>query len=358
MRRTAASTAPRRSTAGPRTLRARHAARRTISPSSFSSRRSARSRGPHRQPPRRRLRGRRRARRRDRHAALRPRARRRAAVEVLSPGPRRSSTASRVDAYANCFVRRDHGTKQLDAADRRASPAAGPAVCATTARRTSSDVPQALRASRSIPSTTRSRPTISSRPPAVASSACASPTCSTCAASASSPATAAAARPPPVSHVLPRLHTGLYRVVYVSLSTGNVMDLYKTIAWEMGLPVERSRAALYRQIRSEVSRLCAERASGPCSSSTKPTTCDRCARGSAPAHQLRDGLREPPLAGAARPTRAASPHDHGRPRGARPTHRRPRSHGGARRATNCAGYLGAPAATRRHRACRSSSRPP
>jgi len=55
--------------------------------------------------------------------------------------------------------------------------------------------------------------------------------------------------------VLTQLHTGLYRVVYVSLSTGNVMDLYKTISWEMGLSVERSRAALYRQIKSEVSRL-------------------------------------------------------------------------------------------------------
>jgi type II secretory pathway predicted ATPase ExeA len=46
--------------------------------------------------------------------------------------------------------------------------------------------------------------------------------------------------------VLSRLHTGLYRVIYVSLSTGNVMDLYKTISREMGLAVERSRAALYR----------------------------------------------------------------------------------------------------------------
>lgn len=58
--------------------------------------------------------------------------------------------------------------------------------------------------------------------------------------------------------VVAALHSGLYRVVYVALSTGNVMDLYKTISWEMGLPVERSRAALYRQIRSEVSRLCLE----------------------------------------------------------------------------------------------------
>ena len=54
------------------------------------------------------------------------------------------------------------------------------------------------------------------------------------------------------------LHPGLFRVVYVSLSTGNVMDLYKTISWELGLSIERSRAALYRQIRSEVSRLALE----------------------------------------------------------------------------------------------------
>jgi general secretion pathway protein A len=54
------------------------------------------------------------------------------------------------------------------------------------------------------------------------------------------------------------LHTGLHRVLYVSLTTGNVMDLYKTIAWEIGLPIERNRAALFRQIRNEVSRLCGE----------------------------------------------------------------------------------------------------
>lgn len=54
--------------------------------------------------------------------------------------------------------------------------------------------------------------------------------------------------------VLTALHPGQHRVIYVSLSTGNVMDLYKTISWEMGLAVERSRAALYKQIRVEVSR--------------------------------------------------------------------------------------------------------
>ncbi len=54
------------------------------------------------------------------------------------------------------------------------------------------------------------------------------------------------------------LHAGLYRVLYVPLSTGNAMDLYKTIAWELGLPTERNRAALYKQIRTEVTRLCQE----------------------------------------------------------------------------------------------------
>ncbi len=54
------------------------------------------------------------------------------------------------------------------------------------------------------------------------------------------------------------LHGGLYRVFYVPNSTGNVMDLYKAICWELGLPVERSRAALYRAIRSEITRLCIE----------------------------------------------------------------------------------------------------
>jgi hypothetical protein len=38
----------------------------------------------------------------------------------------------------------------------------------------------------------------------------------------------------------------------------NVMDLYKSIAWELGLPTERNRAALCEQIRGEVSRPCAE----------------------------------------------------------------------------------------------------
>jgi general secretion pathway protein A len=58
--------------------------------------------------------------------------------------------------------------------------------------------------------------------------------------------------------VVASLHTGLYRVLYVPLSTGNVTDMYKSIAWELALPTERSRAALYRVIRTEVTRLCQE----------------------------------------------------------------------------------------------------
>jgi general secretion pathway protein A len=58
--------------------------------------------------------------------------------------------------------------------------------------------------------------------------------------------------------VVAGLHTGLYRVFYVPLTTGNAMDLYKSIAWELGLPTERNRAALYKCIRDEVTRLCSE----------------------------------------------------------------------------------------------------
>ena len=54
------------------------------------------------------------------------------------------------------------------------------------------------------------------------------------------------------------LHTGLYRLFYVTLSTGNVMDMYKSIAWELGLPTERNRAGASRTIRDEVTRLVTE----------------------------------------------------------------------------------------------------
>jgi len=63
--------------------------------------------------------------------------------------------------------------------------------------------------------------------------------------------------------VVGALHEGLYRVFYVPLSTGNVMDTYKSIGWEMGLPVSRNRAAAYRTIRAEVTRLCHEAKKSP-----------------------------------------------------------------------------------------------
>lgn len=58
--------------------------------------------------------------------------------------------------------------------------------------------------------------------------------------------------------VATQLNTGLYKVFYVPLTTSNVTDTYKSIAWEMGLTTERSLAALYRAIRQEVNRLCLE----------------------------------------------------------------------------------------------------
>jgi general secretion pathway protein A len=54
------------------------------------------------------------------------------------------------------------------------------------------------------------------------------------------------------------LHTGLYRVIYVPLTTGNVMDMYKSISWEFGLPAERNRASAFRAIQAEVTRVLLE----------------------------------------------------------------------------------------------------
>ena len=58
--------------------------------------------------------------------------------------------------------------------------------------------------------------------------------------------------------VAAQLHPGLYRVFYVTLSTGHVLDMYKSIAWELGLPTERNRASAYRAIHSEITRLSLE----------------------------------------------------------------------------------------------------
>ena len=45
---------------------------------------------------------------------------------------------------------------------------------------------------------------------------------------------------------------------YVSLTTGNELDICKSIAWELGLPIERSRASAHQAIRNEISRLVTE----------------------------------------------------------------------------------------------------
>ena len=59
-------------------------------------------------------------------------------------------------------------------------------------------------------------------------------------------------------HVTAALHPGRFRIDYVSLTTGNVLDMDKSIAWELGLPTERSRASAYRVIRAEITRLVGE----------------------------------------------------------------------------------------------------
>ena len=59
-------------------------------------------------------------------------------------------------------------------------------------------------------------------------------------------------------NVAATLQPGRYRVCYVSLTTGNVLDMYKSIGWELGLPTERSRATAYRAIRAEITRLVCE----------------------------------------------------------------------------------------------------
>ena len=41
-------------------------------------------------------------------------------------------------------------------------------------------------------------------------------------------------------------------------TTGNVLDIYKAIAWELGLTVERSRSSAHHAIRTEISRLAKE----------------------------------------------------------------------------------------------------
>ena len=59
-------------------------------------------------------------------------------------------------------------------------------------------------------------------------------------------------------HIADALHPGLYRVCHVALTTGRVLDMYKSIGWQLGLPTEHSRAASYRTIQTEITRLVTE----------------------------------------------------------------------------------------------------
>ena len=59
-------------------------------------------------------------------------------------------------------------------------------------------------------------------------------------------------------HLTAQLHPGRYRGHYVSLTTGNVLDTYRAIGWELGLSFERSRSSAHHAIRTEISRLATE----------------------------------------------------------------------------------------------------
>ena len=49
-------------------------------------------------------------------------------------------------------------------------------------------------------------------------------------------------------HVATALHPGLYRLCYVSLTTGNVLDMYKSVAWELGQVGEEVTLKRYERI--------------------------------------------------------------------------------------------------------------
>ena len=58
--------------------------------------------------------------------------------------------------------------------------------------------------------------------------------------------------------VLDQLHPSQYRVLYLPLTTGSILDTFQAIAWTLGLEPPRYRAQTCRAIRSEVARLCEE----------------------------------------------------------------------------------------------------
>jgi general secretion pathway protein A len=116
------------------------------------------------------------------------------------------------------------------------------------------------------------------------------------------------------------LHPGLYRVFYVPLSTGNVMDMYKSIAWELGLPTERNRAAAYRVIRTEITRLTREAKQRPLVIVDEAHHLrNDVLEDLRLLYPLRDGLGKPPVPAASGLDRAAPTPRHGSAR----IHRKP-----------------------------------
>ena len=55
--------------------------------------------------------------------------------------------------------------------------------------------------------------------------------------------------------VVAGLHPGRYKVCYVALSTGSVLDTYQAVGWELGLAPERTRASAFRASQPEITRL-------------------------------------------------------------------------------------------------------
>ena len=51
------------------------------------------------------------------------------------------------------------------------------------------------------------------------------------------------------------LHSGLFRVAYVCLTTGTVIDTYQSIGWALGLETPRYRAPASQAVRRELTRL-------------------------------------------------------------------------------------------------------
>jgi type II secretory pathway predicted ATPase ExeA/transposase InsO family protein len=218
--------------------------------------------GPHREPQRRRLRGRCRVGRREGDAALRSRRTARASRAGLSRG-QAIELARPVQTYANCFVKRDRPSWTLTPM----SPAPQPAPSALRLR----ELPDALSTRRGGRLMYRKH----FRPHRLPLRSDARARCLFASASLAEAEArlkhllelrgiglvtgeAGSGKTTVCRKVAAALHPGLYRVFYVPLSTGNVMDMYKSIGWELGLPTERNRASAFRVIRGEITRLTLE----------------------------------------------------------------------------------------------------